>query len=157
MQSPVAIEWDASGGMFVCEMRGYSENRDDGISRIRYLEDKNQDGVYDQATVFAEGLLWPTAIYPYKKGLFVADAPNIDYFQDLDGDGVAEKKTTVLTGFQFRMYKDFLTHFDGGSIIAFTSRAAALADRFIVPGKKTKRLMSADGIFRLIPKPSISN
>ena len=87
----------------------------------------------------------------------MADAPNIDYFQDLDGDGVAEKKTTVLTGFSVSNVQGLLTHFDGGLIIAFTLRAAALADQFIVPGKKTKRLMSADGIFRLIPKPSISN
>ncbi|MEC7680973.1 MAG: PVC-type heme-binding CxxCH protein, partial [Planctomycetota bacterium] len=114
VQSPVAIEWDASGGMFVCEMRGYSENRDDGISRVRYLQDKNQDGVYDQATVFAEGLLWPTAIFPYKKGLFVADAPNIDYFQDLDGDGVAEKKTTVLTGFSVSNVQGLLNSFRWG-------------------------------------------
>ena len=39
--SPVAIEWDAEGRMYVCEMRGYSEDRDAGLSRIRRLEDTN--------------------------------------------------------------------------------------------------------------------
>ena len=52
--SPVAIEWDASGGLFVCEMRGYSEDRDDGLSRIARLTDTNGDGVYDTRTDFAE-------------------------------------------------------------------------------------------------------
>lgn len=138
VQSPVAIEWDASGGMFVCEMRGYSENRDDGISRIRYLEDKNQDGVYDQATVFAEGLLWPTAIYPYKKGLFVADAPNIDYFQDLDGDGVAEKKTTVLTGFSVSNVQGLLNSFRWGLDNRIHVACSSVGGSVHRPGQKDK-------------------
>ncbi len=99
VSTPVAIEWDARGGLYVCEMRGYSENRDDGISRVRYLTDSDQDGVYDQATTFASQLLWPTAIFPYKGGLFIADAPNIYYCKDTNGDGVADLKSIVLTGF----------------------------------------------------------
>lgn len=97
--NPVAIEWDASGGMFVCEMRGYSENRDDHLSRIARLTDTDGDGVYDTRTEFAEGLLWPTAIFPYDGGLFVADAPDLWYLKDSDGDGRANVKQHVLTGF----------------------------------------------------------
>ncbi|MCC7336315.1 MAG: HEAT repeat domain-containing protein [Pirellulaceae bacterium] len=97
--SPVAIEWDASGGLFVCEMRGYSEDRDDGLSRIARLTDTNGDGVYDTRTDFAEGLFWPTALFPYDGGLFVADAPNLWYFKDSDGDGRADVKQHVLSGF----------------------------------------------------------
>ena len=97
--NPVAMEWDASGALFVCEMRGYSENRDDGLSRIARLTDTNADGVYDSRTDFAEGLLWPTALFPYDGGLFVADAPDLWYFKDSDGDGRADVKQLVLTGF----------------------------------------------------------
>ena len=97
--SPVAIEWDAEGRLYVCEMRGYSEDRDAGLSRIRRLEDTDQDGVFDTSVIYADGLLWPTALFPYKGGLFVGDAPNLYYFRDEDQDGKAETKKVVLTGF----------------------------------------------------------
>lgn len=97
--TPVAIEWDADGAMFVCEMRGYSENRDDGISRIAKLTDTDHDGVYDTRTEFAEGLFWPTGLFPYDGGLFVGDAPDLLYLKDTDGDGRADLKQRVLTGF----------------------------------------------------------
>ena len=99
VNSPVAIEWDEGGGLFVCEMRGYSENREDGISQVRYLTDADDDGHYEKATVFADGLLWPTAIFPYKGGLFVADAPHVYYMKDTNGDDVADERNIVLTGF----------------------------------------------------------
>lgn len=97
--SPVAIEWGGDGRMYVCEMRGYSEDREDGISSIGLLEDTDRDGVYDRRTSYAEGLFWPTAIFPYDGGLFVGDAPDLLYLKDTDGDGIADTKKTVLTGF----------------------------------------------------------
>ncbi|CAD73123.1 MAG TPA: cytochrome C [Rhodopirellula baltica] len=97
--SPVAMEWAADGSLFVCEMRGYSEDRDQGISRISHLRDVDQDGVYDSSTIFVEGLLWPTGLFPWDGGLFVGDAPNLYYFRDTDGDGKADQRDTVLTGF----------------------------------------------------------
>ena len=114
VNSPVAIEWDASGGLFVCEMRGYSEDRDDAISRITRLVDDNHDGVYDRHTVFADGLLWPTAIFPYDGGLFVADAPDIYYFKDNDGDGVADSKQRIFTGFSTGNVQGLLNSFRWG-------------------------------------------
>ncbi len=97
--NPVAIEWDASGALFVCEMRGYSEDREERLSRIARLTDTDGDGVYDSRTDFAEGLFWPTALFPYDGGLFVADAPDLWYLKDSDGDGRADVKQLVLTGF----------------------------------------------------------
>lgn len=99
VNSPVACEWDENGRLYVCEMRGYSENRDDKLSRVSVLDDDDGDGKYDRSTVFVEGLLWPTALFPYDGGLFVADAPDIYFFRDTDGDGKADSKQLVLTGF----------------------------------------------------------
>ncbi|MFK7734822.1 MAG: PVC-type heme-binding CxxCH protein [Pirellulaceae bacterium] len=97
--TPVAMEWDAAGNLFVCEMRGYSEDREAGISSIALLTDVDQDGIYDRRTEYASGLLWPTCLFPYDGGLFVGDAPNLFYLKDTDGDGVADAKEVVLTGF----------------------------------------------------------
>jgi len=103
VNSPVAMEWDENGRLYVCEMRGYSENRDDKLSRISVLDDTDGDGRFDKSTVFIDGLLWPTAVFPFDGGLFVADAPDVYYFKDTDGDGRAshtpEEKKLVLTGF----------------------------------------------------------
>lgn len=99
VNSPVAMEWDENGRLFVCEMRGYSEDRDKSLSRVSMLEDVDGDGKYDKSTVFADKLLWPTAVFCYDGGLFVGDAPDVFYFKDTDGDGKADVKKHVYTGF----------------------------------------------------------
>ncbi len=114
VNSPVAAEWSATGELFVCEMRGYSEDRDDGLSRISRLIDEDDDGVYDHSTVYADGLLWPTAILPYRGGLFVGDAPNLWYMKDTDGDGVADQKAVVLTGFSVSNVQGLMNSFRWG-------------------------------------------
>jgi putative membrane-bound dehydrogenase-like protein len=96
---PVAICFDERGRMFVAEMRGYSEDRDKKISTIRLLEDTDNDGRFEKSTNFAEGLLWPTAVFFVKGGLLVADAPDILFLRDTDDDGRADLRTRVLTGF----------------------------------------------------------
>ncbi|WP_182866277.1 PVC-type heme-binding CxxCH protein [Stieleria mannarensis] len=114
VNSPVAIQWDAEGALFVCEMRGYSEDRDDKISRITRLIDTDNDGVFDRHTVYADKLLWPTALFPYDGGLFVADAPDIFYLKDNDGDGVADSKQVVFTGFSIGNVQGLLNSFHWG-------------------------------------------
>jgi putative membrane-bound dehydrogenase-like protein len=112
--SPVAIEWDCDGSLFVCEMRGYSENRDDQLSRITRLVDDDDDGVFDRKTIYADGLLWPTAVFPYGGGLFVADAPDILFFKDQDGDGIADEKKVIFTGFSTGNVQGLLNSFRWG-------------------------------------------
>lgn len=104
VNSPVAMEFDENGRLFVCEMRGYSEDRDGKHSRVSVLDDLDGDGKFDKSTVFVDGLLWPTALFPFDAGLFVADAPDIFYFKDADGDGRIDannpsEKKLVFTGF----------------------------------------------------------
>ncbi|MEN9665755.1 MAG: hypothetical protein RLZZ326_2118 [Planctomycetota bacterium] len=99
LASPVAIAWDEDGRLFVAEMRGYSEDQGERLGRIRLLHDDNADGTYDRATVYADGLAWPTALVVFNGGLFVGDAPDIVWFKDTDGDGVADEQKTIFTGF----------------------------------------------------------
>ena len=104
VNSPVAMEFDENGRLFVCEMRGYSEDRDGKHSRVSVLDDLDGDGKFDKSTIFVDGLLWPTALFPFDGGLFVADAPDIFYFKDTDGDGRIDaknpdEKKLVFTGF----------------------------------------------------------
>ncbi len=49
--------------------------------------------------VFAEGLAIPLGILPYKDGVYVQHGPNIEFLRDSDGDGKADQKEIILTGF----------------------------------------------------------
>lgn len=96
---PIAMAFDESGAMFVVEMRGYSERREEALGRIRRLEDRDGDGVFEHSTVYQDGLKWPTCVLPYKGGVFVGATPDLFYFKDTDGDGVADEERKVFTGF----------------------------------------------------------
>jgi putative membrane-bound dehydrogenase-like protein len=97
--SPVAMEFDAAGRLFVVEMRDYSEQATENLGRVRMLTDSDHDGKFDDSTVFAEGLSWPTAITCYDGGVFVAAAPGIVYLKDTDNDGRADVKRDIISGF----------------------------------------------------------
>lgn len=112
--SPVAIGWDELGRMYVVEMRGYSEHRDEKLSRVRLVHDDDNDGVYDRVTNFADDLLWPTAVACWDGGVFVADAPDILYLKDADGDGKAEIRKRVFTGFGVHNVQGLLNSFHWG-------------------------------------------
>lgn len=114
LASPVAIAWDEDGRLFVAEMRGYSEDQGERLSRIRLLHDDDGDGRPDRATVYAGGLAWPTAVCCWDGGVFVGDAPDILYLRDTDGDGVADERRVVFTGFGTSNVQGLLNSFAFG-------------------------------------------
>src|SRR2546430_16927656 len=57
--SPVAMEYDEDGRIYVVEMTGYPlDTRPTG--RVKLLEDTNGDGRPDRSTIFVDGLVLPT-------------------------------------------------------------------------------------------------
>ncbi|MDB6056227.1 MAG: putative rane-bound dehydrogenase, partial [Verrucomicrobiales bacterium] len=102
VKSPVAFEWGADGKLWVVEMGDYplgidGKGKPGGI--IRFLEDTNSDGVYDKSTVFLKGINFPNGIYPWRNGVIISAAPEIFYAEDSDGDGKADVRKTLFTGF----------------------------------------------------------
>ena len=95
--SPVCVAWDADGRMFVVEMTDYPTGPTAG--RIRLLEDGNVNGRYKRATVFADKLAFPTSVLPWNDGVLVAAAPDIWFLRDHDGDGQADERRVLFTGF----------------------------------------------------------
>ncbi len=95
---PVAMEIDEDGNWYVLEMSGYPLDLS-RKGRVKKLIDTNQDGYPDKSIVFADSLLLPMGIMKWKKGIIVADSPNVIYFEDTNGDEKADKKEVILTGF----------------------------------------------------------
>jgi putative membrane-bound dehydrogenase-like protein len=111
---PVAAAFDENGRLYVVEMRGYSEDPDDLLSRVRMLTDTDGDGRFDESVVFVDHLSWPTAITCYDGGVFIGDAPDILYCKDSDGDGRADERKTVFTGFSKANVQGLLNSFCWG-------------------------------------------
>ncbi len=97
--APVAMDWDERGRIFVVEDPGYPLNVEGRVGRVKLLEDSNGDGQPDRVTVFADGLVLPTGVMRWKTGVLVTDAPDVWYMEDTNGDGRADVKNKVLTGF----------------------------------------------------------
>src|SRR5881396_2289751 len=95
--APVAIAWDADGRLFVAEMTDYPSGPVSG--RIRKLEDRDGDGRYELAVVFADRIAFPNGVMPWNGGILVTAAPDILFFKANDHDGNADERRVVLTGF----------------------------------------------------------
>ncbi|MEC9094538.1 MAG: PVC-type heme-binding CxxCH protein, partial [Planctomycetota bacterium] len=97
---PVAIRFDERGRLWVVEMRDYPTlNAQFPSSKIKILEDRNRDGFFEFATTFADRLLFPTGIQPWKEGVIVTLAGKIVYLGDQDDDGVCDEEKILFEGF----------------------------------------------------------
>src|SRR3954454_13458098 len=100
--SPVAVRFDEDGRMWVVEMRDYPTGPTKQFparSRVSVLTDKDGDGYYETATVFADDLPFATGVQPWKGGAFVTMAGKVAYMKDTNGDGKADVVETWYTGF----------------------------------------------------------
>ena len=97
VRSPVAIAWDADGRMFVAEMTDYPSGPVSG--RIRLLEDRDDDGRYEHAVIFATNLAYPNGVMAWRNGVLVTAAPDIWFLADTNADGTADLRERILTGF----------------------------------------------------------
>src|SRR5438046_5259496 len=88
--------------MYVAENADYPYRPEAGErprGKIRLLKDHDGDGYYEESHLFADGLLWPAGVAPWKGGVFVAAPPDIWYLKDTNGDGKADIREKVYTGF----------------------------------------------------------
>lgn len=97
---PVSMEFDEEGNAYVVGMLdAYKPDSVKGKGKIVLLKDLNEDGRADTAIVFADSLREASSILPWQGGLLIAAAPNIMFYKDNDGDGRADQRETLFTGF----------------------------------------------------------
>ena len=101
INKPIHMNWDAQGRLWIAASTVYPQIEPGQAlaDRILVLADSDANGVADQVTTFADGLLIPTGVLPGDGGVYVAQSTELLYFRDLNGDGVSDEKKIVLSGF----------------------------------------------------------
>ncbi|MEC8473934.1 MAG: hypothetical protein VXZ38_04740, partial [Planctomycetota bacterium] len=99
---PIVADWDIDGRLVVAESGGVqrpvAEHNLLGLHKIVRLIDEDNDGVFDQRMVAAEGLGFPEGVLCLGKSILVSIPPEIIKLTDLDGDGFCEEKETWFDG-----------------------------------------------------------
>jgi len=101
LHKPVQMNWDSKGRLWVVCSQTYPQIKpgEEAVDQVVVLEDTNHDGKADKSTVFADGLLVPTAVMPGDGGCYVANSTEILFLRDTNGDGKADVRETMLSGF----------------------------------------------------------
>ncbi|MFO1448761.1 MAG: PVC-type heme-binding CxxCH protein [Opitutaceae bacterium] len=101
LDKPIQMNFDPQGRLWVAASEVYPQIEPGQAltDKIIVLEDSTGSGRADKATVFAEGLLIPTGVEPGDGGCYVAQSTELLHFRDTNGDGKADVRRTVLSGF----------------------------------------------------------
>jgi putative membrane-bound dehydrogenase-like protein len=99
---PISMNWDPKGRLWIAQTPGYPQKAATWGTRphdsIVYYE-RNADGSPGKKTVFYDALDLVTSFVHYKDGVIVMQPPDILLLRDTRGDGVADKRETLFTGF----------------------------------------------------------
>jgi putative membrane-bound dehydrogenase-like protein len=94
------MTFDERGRIWITESLEYPRrSAGPGKDRIKILESTRGDGKYDKITVFAEGLNIPSGIAVGHGGVWVANTPDILFYQIGPDGKAAGKPEVVVTGF----------------------------------------------------------
>jgi len=115
---PMFMEFDEDGSLYVAESTGKDSKADQMIANPTYmilkLVDTDSDGIYDTKTTFAPSLSFPMGVLWHAGSVYVAAPPDFVRLKDTDGDGVANEREVLLTGWNMRnsasLHGPFLGH-----------------------------------------------
>ena len=118
LHSPAAMTFDSQGRLWVGNIPTQPHAKP-GVpikDSVVILEDTDKNGVADKHTVFYEGLYLPLglAVEDGGKTAYVTDEPNLVRLRDTDGDGKADQKDILLSGFGTEDNHHFISAFQWG-------------------------------------------
>src|SRR5690606_18050941 len=135
LNTPVAMEFDEKGRIWVVEMEAYMKDtagtgEDRPSGKIVVLQDRNGDGQMDERKVVIDSLVLPRAFALVEDGILVAEPPRLWYYQLKDDKPV--KKTLVDAAYA-----------EGGNVEHQPNGLLRALDNWIYNAKSTKRYRKA--------------
>lgn len=102
---PLFAALDDRGRLYVAEGTGTNLPGDElvrrKLGRILRLTDRDGDGVFDESTVFADGLVFPTGVLWHDGAVYATSHPSLWRFVDADDDGRADRREALVGRFGF--------------------------------------------------------
>jgi putative heme-binding domain-containing protein len=102
LAKPIQLNFDSKGRLWIAASEVYPQIKpgEKANDKVLILEDADGDGKAEKTTVFADGLLIPTAVEPDQfGGAWVADSTDMVHFSEPGKDGKGTKRRIVLSGF----------------------------------------------------------
>lgn len=101
LAKPIQMNFDPQGRLWIASSEIYPHIApgQPATDKILVLEDRDEDGVAETTRVFADGLLIPTGVAPGDGGAYVANSTELIHLRDRDGDGRADERQVLLSGF----------------------------------------------------------
>jgi putative membrane-bound dehydrogenase-like protein len=102
---PICMNWDDRGRLWIAETVDYPNTKrpaGQGRDRLTICEDTDGDAKADRFTVFAEDLSIPTSFTFANGGVVVLQAPETLFLKDTNGDGKADLRKILFTGWGVR-------------------------------------------------------
>jgi len=99
--NPTHLSWDEQGRLYVACSPSYPQRLASMPARdyVLRLSDTDGDGRADRSERFVTGLTMVQGVEPGRGGVYVCDFDRLLHCTDEDGDGVAEAKRVLFSGF----------------------------------------------------------
>ena len=103
---PMMACFDDRGRLYVAESDGQNlTTKEEYLTQrprfVRRLEDSDGDGHFDRSTIFADQMTMPEGGLWHDGALYIISAPYLWRLEDLDDDGVADKREKILGYMEF--------------------------------------------------------
>lgn len=138
VDKPVALDFDSSGRVWVCEMAGYmpdidGKGEDIPQGKLVVLEDTDRDGKADKRTVFLDKVLLPRAIAVYPDGILFTDEKELRWVKR-DGLKAVGTPEVVVKGW-----------IEAGNVEHKSNGLIRGLDNWLYNAKSGKRIRRIDG------------
>ncbi|MDC0144667.1 hypothetical protein OAK45_09095 [Verrucomicrobia bacterium] len=102
VKRPIHMYFDVDGSLYVTDSSGNTDKAPKQLKnprhRILRLVDRDDDGVFDHSTVFADNVPFPEGILVHQGAVYVGAPPHIWKLRDTNGDHKADERTIWFDG-----------------------------------------------------------